>query len=278
MQVTLIKTVDDLKYFLKLAIQLEHATIPPYLTALYSLKPGTNSDAAHVIRTVAVEEMLHLTLAANMTNAIGGQPDLTADDFVPEYPAYLPDGEKDFQVNIEKFSHEAISTFLKIERPADNSGDAAPAAANHPAGTVDVRERPRAGCTPLLRVPHEMVAASVPDSVSTTDDSRHFHFFSIGEFYKEIERGFIALNDSMGPDALFCGKPNLQVTPEYYYSGGGCVHPVHDLDSARKAIKIISDQGEGYAQGVYGDEGELAHYYRFKLIFYTTFSEVIHFQ
>ncbi|MGO6670880.1 ferritin-like domain-containing protein, partial [Rhizobium ruizarguesonis] len=35
-----IKTLDELKEFLYRAMQLEHATIPPYLTALYSIKPG----------------------------------------------------------------------------------------------------------------------------------------------------------------------------------------------------------------------------------------------
>ncbi len=33
--------------YLHAAMQLEHATIPPYLTALYSIHPGTNSDAVH---------------------------------------------------------------------------------------------------------------------------------------------------------------------------------------------------------------------------------------
>ena len=87
-------------------MQLEHGTIPPYLTALYSMHPGTNSDAFHVIRVVVVEEMLHLTLAANIMNAVGGTPDLTRPDFVPNYPAYLPDGETDFQVDVEAFSRE----------------------------------------------------------------------------------------------------------------------------------------------------------------------------
>jgi len=33
----LITSMDDLQEMLDAAIQLEHATIPPYLTALYSL-------------------------------------------------------------------------------------------------------------------------------------------------------------------------------------------------------------------------------------------------
>ena len=35
-----ISTVEDLHSYLHIAMQLEHATIPPYLTALYSIVPG----------------------------------------------------------------------------------------------------------------------------------------------------------------------------------------------------------------------------------------------
>ena len=94
-----ITTREQLHSYLYAALQLEHATIPPYLTALYSIRPGSNADAYHVLRVTAVEEMLHLTLAANILNAVGGTPDLTQPGFVPEYPAYLPDGETDFAVS-----------------------------------------------------------------------------------------------------------------------------------------------------------------------------------
>ena len=57
----LIATVEDLHYYLKQAMVIEHATLPPYLTALYSLKPGSNLEAFHIIRDIDVEEMLHLT-------------------------------------------------------------------------------------------------------------------------------------------------------------------------------------------------------------------------
>ena len=99
-----IRTVADLHYYLRVAMQLEHATIPPYLVALYSIKPGSNIDATNVIRAVVVEEMLHLTMAANLLNAVGGTPDLTYTGFVPTYPAYLPDGEDDFEVGLAAFS------------------------------------------------------------------------------------------------------------------------------------------------------------------------------
>jgi bacterioferritin (cytochrome b1) len=101
----------DLISYLDAALALEHATIPPYLTAYYSIHSTTNSDAAHIIRVVAVEEMLHLTLVANVLNAVGGSPDLTRPGFVPAYPAYLPDGECDFTVDLRPFSKEAVETF-----------------------------------------------------------------------------------------------------------------------------------------------------------------------
>jgi len=59
-----INTRTDLISYLEAALALEHATIPVYLTAYYSIRSTTNSDAAHIIRVTAVEEMLHLCLLA----------------------------------------------------------------------------------------------------------------------------------------------------------------------------------------------------------------------
>ncbi len=73
-----IRTLDELKEFLHRAMQLEHATIPPYMTALYSIKPGSNQAATQILRVIVVEEMLHLTIAANILNAVGGTPDLAS--------------------------------------------------------------------------------------------------------------------------------------------------------------------------------------------------------
>ena len=35
-----IRTVEDLREHLQWAIELEHSTLPPYLTALYSIRDG----------------------------------------------------------------------------------------------------------------------------------------------------------------------------------------------------------------------------------------------
>ena len=74
---------SDLYEYLQSAIELEHATIPAYLQALYSLKHAKNTVIAWLIRSIVVEEMLHMTIAANVLNAIGGQPVINKPDFVP---------------------------------------------------------------------------------------------------------------------------------------------------------------------------------------------------
>jgi hypothetical protein len=236
MSLSHIKTVDDLKHYLYLALQLEHATIPVYLTAFYSIIPGTNTDASHILRVVAVEEMLHLTLAANLLNAIGGSPDLTKDGFVPPFPTNLPDGETDFEVSRMRFCREAIDTFCKIERP----GAVAQGQSRHRQKTCEVH---------LATVPHD----------------ENLSFYSIGEFYEEIKEGFDHLYQEMGDD-LFCGDPGRQCTSEYYYSGGGELIAVTDVKSAETAIDLIAGQGEGLGGAIYDTEGELAHYYRFDQI------------
>jgi hypothetical protein len=246
MTTTIITTVDRLKEYLHRAMQLEHATIPPYLTALYSIHPGTNSDAYHILRVVVVEEMLHLTIAANLLSSItcpndngtrpyDKGPNLLAEGFVPAYPAYLPDGERDFQVHLERFSESAIDTFLKIERPAS---------------APDESKR-------LIK----RKAGSAQYLVACPEDEEK-QYYSIGEFYEEIARGFKYLYEEKGP-SLFCGDPKRQVTSEYYYSGGGELHPVVCMDSAQRAIDLIIGQGEGRGGGIYNKERELAHFYRF---------------
>jgi Ferritin-like len=235
-----IPTIDSLKHHLYLAMQLEHATIPPYLTTLYSIKPGTNVAATEILRVVAVEEMLHLVLAANILNAIDGTPRLTDPDFVPRYPAYLPNGETDFEVHLQPFSREALETFLNIERPSKTA----------PSGEKKLMRRahPRRMST-LARHPD-------PD----------LSYYSIGDFYLAIEHALARLEREAKAQGqtIFAGTPGRQVTPEHYYSGGGKVIAVTNLETAQAAVNAIIGQGEGEDRGLYGPEGELAHYYRFK--------------
>ena len=112
-----ITTLESLYQHLQWAIELEHFTIPPYLCALYSIPDGKNAESAAVIRSVVMEEMLHLTLAANVLNAVGGRPSFSHRSFVPVYPEPMPHSRRSFTVGLEKFSRDAVCTFMKIEKP-----------------------------------------------------------------------------------------------------------------------------------------------------------------
>jgi len=117
-----ITSVESLRRHLQWAIEVEHVTLPPYLCALYSIKEGHNQEAAEVVHSVFMEEMLHLTMAANILNAIGGTPVLDSPSLLPRFPTYLPHSNRAFKVPLTKFSREAVEVFLQIERPAEHSG------------------------------------------------------------------------------------------------------------------------------------------------------------
>jgi len=258
---TPIRKREELVGYLRVAMQLEHATIPPYLTALYSInpEPGNQNGASYdIIRAVAVEEMLHLTLAANLLNAIGGAPNLNAPGFVPSYPAYLPDGERDFEVGLQRFSKKTIERFLQIERPRP----------------VELKKK----LVPLREicyVRHEHLnhgrergRGMLPHFITAVkkEDNLKLHFWNIGQFYKAILNGFEDLAEDLGEKELFKGPLKSQVGPEHYYSGGGKIIKVTSLETARAAIDLISGQGEGLDGRIYDADSELSHYYRFDQI------------
>lgn len=113
-----ITDLPDLHRHLQWALAVEHATIPPYLCALYSIPEGRNVEAATLVRSVVMEEMLHMTLVANVLNAVGGAPKLYDAKFVHRYPTPLPHSDKRFTVNLLPLCQEAVDTFLQIEMPA----------------------------------------------------------------------------------------------------------------------------------------------------------------
>jgi hypothetical protein len=66
------------------ALKLEFATIPTYLSAAFSLKRSRTRKSGNWIMRAAIEEMLHMTVVANLMNAIGIAPDIVK--AVPQYP------------------------------------------------------------------------------------------------------------------------------------------------------------------------------------------------
>lgn len=110
---------EDLFTLIQQSIELEHSTIPPYLTAMISLKPQRNRQVWELIHSVVIEEMLHMCIVANVLNALGGSPNINKPDFIPSYPTPLPmDISSGLIVGLEKFSKPLIkNAFMEIELP-----------------------------------------------------------------------------------------------------------------------------------------------------------------
>jgi hypothetical protein len=57
--------------------------------------------------------MLHMTIAANVLNAIGGAPFIDSPTFIPDFPLRLP--LTNVTVDIEPLSAKALHNFMLIE-------------------------------------------------------------------------------------------------------------------------------------------------------------------
>ena len=131
LQPRICNTVEELKLsyatHLRWAMQLEMTTIPTYLAAMYCLIEDKNSDnpfakkaafARQLIKTVVIEEMLHLSLVANILTAIGARPVFYSEKFVPDYPTVLPHASaSDTLITLGAPTKSVIESFLMIERP-----------------------------------------------------------------------------------------------------------------------------------------------------------------
>jgi Ferritin-like len=219
------------------AAQLEHMIMCQYLFAEFSLKDGANdgltADQAlavarwrKTLRGIAVEEMLHLALVANLMTAIGAAATFTRPNF-PQWSGYFPAG---LQLDLLPFGEQALQHFLYLERPEGMERQDAE-------GFVP-------GAPP--RDPVE------PDEILP----RGQEFSTIGHLYRGVEDGLRSLSARLGEQAVFVGSPQAQATPELFRWPQ--LVAVTDLASALTAVEEIIEQGEG-ARGDWRD----AHYGRF---------------
>lgn len=122
-----ITTVEQLSAHLYQAAQLEMSTIPLYLYACYSIQtrgysqwnPGMS--AMRTIRSVVIEEMLHLCLARNLLVAIGAGDRIAFYDerFLPIYPSPMLHRSPTLLLHLEPCSIELMrAVFLPLEMPA----------------------------------------------------------------------------------------------------------------------------------------------------------------
>ncbi|WP_299142992.1 ferritin-like domain-containing protein [uncultured Tateyamaria sp.] len=133
------KILARLKGDLQAAISVELATIPIYLYTYYSIDRTVNSgrdltdtsrfanEAGAVIMSVAVEEMLHMSLSSNIYFALTGAPPQLYMAAPATYPTMLPhhnpvgppgpQGGTDTHIPLKGLSFEQLWHFLQIEYP-----------------------------------------------------------------------------------------------------------------------------------------------------------------
>ena len=234
-----IETREDLLYLLAEAAEIEHNLMCCYLYAAFSLRRGVDglgpaearavADWRRAILAVAIDEMTHLALVANLTAALGGSPHLGRPNF-PVSGGLYPSG---VVCELAGFSRDTLDHFIYLERPegsdiADSLSFAAP--------RRYVRERPAGRLMPSAQ-----------------------DYPTVGHLYRAIRHGLDTLSAKLGEAALFCAGPAAQLdSVEAPLQGLGTVA---DLAGAHRAIDTIVHQGEGSP-----GHSEESHYERFLAI------------
>ena len=129
-----ITTLEQLHVHLHQAAQVEMSTIPLYLYAAYSIQTaGENQwepgiSAVRTIRSVAIEEMLHLCLVRNLLLGTGG-PEISfyCKDFIPTYPSPMLHHEPELTLHLEVCTPELMErVFMPLEMPRKNAAPPQP--------------------------------------------------------------------------------------------------------------------------------------------------------
>ena len=110
----------ELQDALYTAMRLEFSTLPPYLTAQWSITGGdTGGFVDKMFKMIVKQEMYHFALAGNMLAALGKIPLIDDPGFPVAYPAaFLPgDIAIDPPVELKALSREQVQVFMKIENP-----------------------------------------------------------------------------------------------------------------------------------------------------------------
>ena len=261
---------SELYQHLQIAIEIELATIPIYLYTYYSIQRQPQdtdnlpngqalatfaNKAGGLLMSVAVEEMLHMSLSSNILRALGGQPKLYCRS-PASFPTALP-GQKAglLSVGLEPLSSSQLGKFMGIETPEKKG--APPEGKNWQ--TIGQFYDYLEG---LIR--------------QTSDEDYHH-----GANQLTARRGYYSPNnvDTVYPkDAYYIKKPEDPFDPvkrgaeQAQYPNNrdsGLLIKVACKDDALKAIHKVIHQGEGYVKT--GDEktddkenNEITHWYKYK--------------
>ena len=214
---------EELIYLLGEASEIEHGLLCEYIYAQFSLKRGVDEHvtAAQLERIqawektlidIAKQEMLHLALATNILTAIGAAPHFERPNF-PILCRWYPAGVR---VVLLPFGEEALRHFMFLERPEGMALNDAPELQSS-GGAAEFVDAPLTG------------------------GAEEWH--TVGHLYRGIEAGLAHLVDAYGEDEVFIGPQEAQVTTDIFEWAE--LTAVTDLASARRAIELIVEQGEG---------------------------------
>lgn len=218
---------------LQKAMDLELATIPPYMMALMSIRPPANRAAADLIRSVMMEEMLHMALVGNLICSLGGRTRMGPKN-VPSFPLRMTFQERNFSdrkfdIDLRGLTPTQLEVFLKIELPADL---------------------------------HEAFGIQAEGLVVPAP--------TIGDFYDDLVRDLKAMAAAFPNEAVFIGASAPQIGPGYYWGAAGESIVVRTLDDALAALRVIIRQGEGASIAMaageaqyFADPRNRGHYFRF---------------
>jgi len=214
---------EQLLHLLAEAAEIERTLMCSYLYAVFSLKRAGEEGVGaaqgealerwrKTILNVAVEEMGHLVLVANLTVAVGGRPHFGRPNF-PVAPGYFPSG---VAVRLTGFDAATLEHFIFLERPTGVAGQDSDAFEQEDYR----REQARLGLMPSAQ-----------------------DYATIGHLYEAIRVNLVALDRRIGSDGLFLGGAGDQLGSDVIDLEG--IAPITDLLGAVAAIAIIVEQGEG---------------------------------
>ncbi len=252
-------TPKNIREALQQAIEIEIATIPVYLYTYYSIDRTPDQDkitadltkrlekacmhkqeaekkalelsaaimvfankAGALIMSVAVEEMLHMSLSSNVKQAIVGPPELVYKS-PSQWPAHLPGHEPPFPINRAAFSQHQLYTFLLIESPKPI-----------------VHKDEHAQAIPYV---------TIGEFYGMIEECIRKHYRDPDNYNTERpqlvpDRGYYAQNNI---DTVFYNEVHK---PKFVNAAdsGDLVH-VCDMKSALQALEEIVEQGEGHKHG-----------------------------
>lgn len=273
------QALSTLKSSLQTAVEIELATIPIYLYTYYSIDrtlPTSQTEpvafpdtavtrfadrAGALIMSVAVEEMLHMSLASNVLYSLGQVPQLYLNSpaafpcNLPGHATLAPDGQP-MSLPLAGFSLPQLGNFLEIEYP---SASDAP---------------PESGSWMTIGQIYSYVRCIISSSLIQDSD------FATNATPNQIQPTNYSPNsiDTAWPDAAF--SHNAAVAPPYPRSAASVAQFASRDDShagrsalllidsklkALQAIQTIDAQGEGFGPTRYDDptRQEDSHYYKF---------------